>query len=167
MITLAIVRHGKANPDAPSGRDADRDLAPRGIDQVAYLAEHLPATLRSDVRLMSSIATRAVRTAAPLATALDVDTEHDRRLFTDQDVSSVLELLREHVQGFHATDLVLVGHNPTFSRLVSYLHAGPTASFELKTGHAVVLSLDPDTAGEPGGAELVTQIRYQDTVFAE
>jgi phosphohistidine phosphatase SixA len=160
-LHIAIVRHGKAKPDVASGVDADRDLKSRGERQAAFLATEL-AERMPGAAVFTSPAIRARRTAEPIAAALDVDLEFDDRLFTDADPGLVLELVAERVARDPSEPLVLVGHNPTLARVVGFLQRGVAGDVDLKTGMAVVLTVDRDNPAAPGAAQLVTILRAAD-----
>jgi phosphohistidine phosphatase SixA len=73
-MLLSILRHGKAEPQSHSGRDADRRLTPLGRAQAAYIGglfalREAPHTSPPRI-VISSDAVRARQTAELVATAL-------------------------------------------------------------------------------------------------
>ncbi|MEM7621746.1 MAG: histidine phosphatase family protein [Planctomycetota bacterium] len=161
-MILAIVRHGKAESGSTSGRDADRPLTPRGTRQAAYLAEEL-ATRVAGCRIATSDAVRARDTAAIIADALGASLTFDDRLRVDEPLPPVLDLIRTHARDTDAP-LVVVGHNPQFSRLCGVLTLGHASQgLELKTGAAAVieLNIDPDDLSDPRGT-LAATLRLTD-----
>ncbi len=141
-MIIAIVRHGKAERDSASGSDADRVLQPRGHRQAAYLAGELAGRLRGPPILLASPYARARQTAEPLAPALQTALQFDERLESGQPASCAIEVIAQH--GSPRGCLVLVGHNPQLSDLVSLLTRGPVPQGDewLRTGEAVVCRLD-------------------------
>jgi len=160
-LRIAIVRHGKAHPDSPTGADADRDLKPRGERQADFLAQKLPE-LFEEPAVVTSPALRAARTAAPIAAAFSIEPDTDTRLFVDSTVNAALELLAQRADSDPSEQLILVGHNPTLARLFGYLRAGPAAELEMKTGMAAVLELDAANPVTPGAARLIDALRLDD-----
>lgn len=159
---LAIVRHGKAQADAPTGRDEDRDLKPRGERQAKALGEDLPAYFEREPRIVASVAVRARRTAEFIAAGFDLALDHDDRLFIDSHADAVRSLITEHVERDPGEPLIVVGHNPTLSQLAGFLLRGPGGSAELKTGQAIVLDLPVDDPAGAGLASVVASLRHPD-----
>ncbi|MAY74305.1 MAG: hypothetical protein CMJ31_06185 [Phycisphaerae bacterium] len=152
-MRLIIVRHGKAEPNSPDGSDAARPLAPRGRDQAAFLATSLERPIAA---VISSPAVRARDTATAIAQANGLALEFDDRLIVDEPISPVLDLIADRICDSGA--LVLAGHNPQLGSLVGVLLGGPGApSAVMKTGHAIVLELPDNAAGDaaslPGAAK--------------
>ena len=95
-MLVAIVRHAKAEKDAPSGLDMDRALTERGQRQAAFLAEKFAAwSIRPDV-VVASRARRTRETAAVIAEGCGVDFDFDDRLLVERPVSGAVEVVREH-----------------------------------------------------------------------
>lgn len=151
-MIIAIVRHGKAERDSASGSDADRVLKPRGHRQSAYLAEALVDRLTGTRTLVASPYARARQTAEPLTIALHTALQFDERLESGQPPSSAIEVISQH--GSPDACLVLVGHNPQLSDLVSLLTRGSGAGAGLRTGEAVVCRLDDWVQPVGAGVEI-------------
>lgn len=119
MRRLMLLRHGKSERNANTGRDLDRKLSKRGRADVpmvgAYMARH---GLGADLALVSP-ATRAVETfalVAPfLAKAPRVASES--RIY-DADVDDLIAVLGEQQR---VPSLLLVGHNPGMQDLAGHL----------------------------------------------
>ncbi len=155
-MRVAIVRHGKAEPGSVSGMDFDRDLRPRGVRQAEYLRDRL-FELMPRGAVVSSGALRARRTAEIIACGMEVTL--DDRLLVDEPVSGVLELIAEHGG---EEGLVLVGHNPQCTHLVSVLTGAPMGVVgRVRTGEAVVLDVDPTAA--IGRGSFVRRLRLGDS----
>jgi phosphohistidine phosphatase len=140
-LALVILRHGKAEKHAPTGRDADRPLKPRGIRQADYIATQLDKRGPRPKLIVSSPAVRALNTAQIVHRHLGVPLEVDNRLFTDGSVATHMDVIQEHAG---AGTLMIVGHTSTLSELAFAL-LGPGQQFEqeLRTGEAIALRLCP------------------------
>ncbi|MEM1072050.1 MAG: histidine phosphatase family protein [Planctomycetota bacterium] len=150
---VAVVRHGKAEPDSETGLDRDRPLRPKGEAQSRWLGERLADMLepRGTPIVVASPARRADETARLIAEVLGVEVAYDDRLMVDAPASGVLDLIASHA----ATALVLVGHNPQVSRLVGVLWGGTSAQGPaMRTGEVAVLT---GRAGSPPGARHLTE----------
>lgn len=150
---LYIIRHGKAQQDSPTGRDRERELAPRGERQAEWLGERLAGGSDAPTRIVSSPFARAGQTARLVNESLGVDLVYDDRLIVDEPAGGVFELIGE----FNPGDRVaLVGHNPQLSRVCGMLAKDPT--FEMKTGMCAVFEIaEPRNAH--GNARLVGVMR--------
>lgn len=145
-MSLFILRHGKAEFRAPSGRDADRRLEDLGRAQAAYigllLSNPRPPIDSAPSIIITSPVERAHTTAAILCEALAISPQVDERLSLQADLSDHLELLRSHFSS-HSTahpDVLLVGHNPTLDELIATLVGCGDAGNTLRTGELVVVS---------------------------
>ena len=168
-MRVVIVRHGKAEPDAPSGRDEDRPLADHGRTQINWLARTLMKHHEIPDVILSSGHLRAITTANILAEALERPLHRERILelgHSSGEVVGLLELLAGGKwPGANAAartpqlhSIMLVGHNPQLERLAAVLLEGPSSqNFPgLRTGEAVLLDLSEPT---PGTAALVAMHR--------
>src|ERR1051325_10295816 len=118
-MRLYILRHGKAERDSDSGRDADRPLADRGRAQAEGLAKlfarNPPKALQPPpATVLSSPAARADSTARIIAAGLKLKVQHEEALALDAAFNDLLTLA-EKLTGAGAPAL-LVGHNPLLSR---------------------------------------------------
>ncbi|WP_199421830.1 SixA phosphatase family protein [Actinotalea solisilvae] len=161
---LVLLRHAKAEPDAPT--DALRPLALTGRRQAGQVGASLASSgLVPDLALVSS-AVRTRQTWDLVRSALggpEPEAEVSDRLY-EAGTSDVLDMVRA-VDPRVAT-LLVVGHEPTMSSLAATL-AGPgsddaavaTVRTGLSTGAYAVLEV-PDWAGlEPRGATLTAAVR--------
>ncbi len=157
-MRLVIARHGKADPDSPTGRDADRRLTPRGERQALWLGQELLGCGYSDAIVYTSQAERARRTAEIICDVLGIEPELSPGLMLGRHVGDAMSVLEAN----RNTDkLVLIGHNPTMSELASILTRGMGyCSVGLKTGSAALLELKGAPA--PGLASLEDVIRAVD-----
>lgn len=149
-----IIRHGKAQERAPSGRDRDRELAERGVAQAAHLGRHLASHEHRPAAIIASPAERTRRTAELIAVELSLAVATDDRLFVDHPLDPILSLLDEAERD----PLAIVGHNPTLSLLIGRCMGGPVAPpVQLKTGQGVLLAVD--TASPIGRGEVLEVTR--------
>jgi phosphohistidine phosphatase len=157
---LIILRHGKAEKHAPTGRDVDRPLRPRGVRQAAFIAEQLEARGPRPEVICTSPAVRALNTAQIVQRQLGIGLHVDERLAPESSVEHHLDVIQEQA-GEGVKALLIAGHNHTLSVLVASLLA-PTSRRpgELRTGEAAVLSF-PGLVG-PGAGKLEVTMRLVD-----
>jgi len=159
-MRVVIVRHGKAEPDSPTGRDEDRPLADHGHAQIQWLARLFQKQGDIPDVILASGHLRAMTTARILAESLERPLHREPLLelgHTSGEVVGLLELLADGKwPGVPApartpplTSLMLVGHNPQLERLVSVLLEGPTSRqfTTLRTGEAVLLDVQHPVHG--------------------
>lgn len=168
-MRVAIVRHGKAEPDAPSGRDQDRPLAAHGHTQIQWLARTLIRDGHIPDVILASGHLRAATTAKILAESLERPLHREPLLelgHTSGEVLGLLDLLASGkwpgavsiARPPALSAIMLVGHNPQLERLAGVLLGGPTGEFAtgLRTGEAIILDLPQVT---PGKASQVATLR--------
>ena len=146
MTDLFILRHGIALPHGTPGiPDDERPLTPKGERRVREVGRGL-AALQLDVeKIVTSPLPRARRTAEIVAQELG--------LFDKLEVASILSAgadphtLRDWLRDRPEERLMIVGHNPDLSDLVSLLILGNVGRFpfELKKGGVAALSAGPHT----------------------
>jgi phosphohistidine phosphatase len=161
-MKVYIVRHGKAEPDAPSGSDTDRLLAPKGMEQARFLGASIARHGPSPTLIISSPVVRAFETARIIHAALDARLETALPLRVDEPVSGVIDLLDALAEGPTPPPCVmLVGHNPQVSELCEVLVNGVSAArCTFRTGEAVLLSVAP--ANLVGTGRLLSQLRLEE-----
>lgn len=117
MDRLILLRHGKAEVDAPTGQDFDRALTGRGRRDVALIARQLAEAGQGPDLVLVSPAARAKETweaAAPFFPEAKV--EWAPALY-HIDPEGVLALAES--QGAKA--VMVVGHNPGLGELAAFL----------------------------------------------
>jgi phosphohistidine phosphatase len=129
-MNLYILRHGIAVDHGTPGyaKDADRPLTPEGERKLGQIAEAMQALeLAFDV-ILSSPYVRARQTAEIIAEALDArkKLEFANSLACGGDKKELVEYLRR-LQPV-PENVLLVGHEPYLSELVSLLVAGSESS---------------------------------------
>lgn len=155
-MRIIIVRHGKAEASAESGRDVDRRLRKRGERQSRWLGAQFAAAPPG--LILSSPHERAIATARLIHEACGSPLHVEPRLELGCPASAVLELIDQGREEAGVGALMLVGHNPQLGQALWMLTQGtPCGEAELKTGEAAVLEIDSD--GGPGCARLVKKLR--------
>jgi phosphohistidine phosphatase len=140
MNELFILRHGIAVEPGTSGiADAERPLTPKGIKRMRQVAHGLfKLDLKLD-RIVTSPLPRALETAEIVAEALDAPglVEVSSVLQTGASAATIERWLRERPED----RLLIVGHNPTLSDLISLLVLGTTHPLicDLKKGAVAAL----------------------------
>ncbi len=131
MRRLVLFRHGKSDWDADFRSDHERPLNGRGARSARLMGKLLAKTGETPTLVLSSTAVRATSTAQAAIKAgnWDVEYRQDHSLY-GASPSSMLEYIRA-LPDRHGS-VMLVGHEPTWSGLVSAFtgaHARvPTAS---------------------------------------
>jgi phosphohistidine phosphatase len=138
---LYLLRHGIAVDPGSSGmRDDARPLTEKGIKRMRQIASGLCALDLELDRIVTSPLPRARETAEIVAHALGAieRLETSNVLQTGSDAATIERWLRDR----HEERMMLVGHNPTLSELVSLLVVGARMSpvCELKKGGIAALS---------------------------
>jgi phosphohistidine phosphatase len=118
MRKLILFRHGKSDWDADFRSDHERPLNGRGTRAVRLMGKLLARTGEQPTLVVSSTATRAATTAQLAMKAGDWDAQfrQDRALYATSP-SAMLAYIRRLPEN-HG-NIMLVGHEPTWSGLVS------------------------------------------------
>ncbi len=122
-IELYLLRHADAgDPLAWPGDDAERPLSKKGQRQVRRLGRWLRRLGFEPDVVVTSPKVRAAETAEGVARELRLTSPRaDVALAGPLDAAALQAILAEHAAG--ATRVVLVGHDPDFSELASWLTA--------------------------------------------
>ncbi|HTG44928.1 MAG TPA: phosphohistidine phosphatase SixA [Verrucomicrobiae bacterium] len=151
-MDLFILRHGIAEDQSASGADRDRVLTAEGREKIALAGQALRKLNFEFDSVLSSPYLRAWQTAEIIVEAMG----NQRLLQPSEALSSGLPLAGVLAEikksaGNHSS-LLLVGHEPDLSRLISMLLSGsPNLGITMKKGSLAKLScLSP----EPGNARL-------------
>jgi phosphohistidine phosphatase len=140
-MEIYILRHGVAVERGAPGykKDSDRPLTKEGEDKMHQIAKAiLGMELKFDL-ILSSPYVRAAKTAQIVARELGADVTFTDALLPD---GKPLDLIAE-INDEKPQRLLLVGHEPDLSRLVSVLvTGGGDASIELKKGGLCKLTSD-------------------------
>lgn len=132
MRTLLVMRHAKSDWGAAYDSDHERPLAGRGVKAARRMGRFVTDAGIVPSLVLSSTAVRALTTAELAAEAGEWDCEivTNRDLYAS-DPERVLEVIREIDNGVE--HLMIAGHEPTWSTLVTWLTGGegvgmPTAA---------------------------------------
>jgi phosphohistidine phosphatase len=146
-MEIYILRHGIAVDRGTPGykKDSDRPLTKEGEQKMHQIAEAmLGMGLKFDVILSSPYA-RAAQTAQIVAKELDEEVTFTEGMIPE---GNALELIAE-INDEKPQRLLLVGHEPHLSRLISVLVTGNSdAAIELKKGGLCKLTSDKLTFGQ-------------------
>jgi phosphohistidine phosphatase len=139
-VKLYFLRHGKAdwpNWDKP---DNDRPLTPEGKEQVAAVAKLL-ARLEISPAIVTSPLPRASQTADIAGEYLRQKVRVDPLLRPGFDAGKLKKLLKD----FSGKSIMIVGHEPDFTRTISQLTGANT-----KLSKAGVALIELDSASMKG-----------------
>lgn len=160
---IHVCRHAQAEATSVTGLDIDRPLTREGRLQARYLAGLMSGLLPPERprRVVASPAERTLQTAQTIADELGLTVSTEEVLLPTCSAGEALSVIQELARG---VPLLLVGHNPTVSSLVSMLMHGPSAGIQmsgpaLRTGQMATL-----WAGEglqPGACRLIELHRYE------
>ncbi len=136
-MNIYILRHGLAVDPGTAGyeRDADRPLTAEGEHKVREIAKAMQLLELNFDLILSSPFTRARQTAEIVAKVLDLrrKLEFTEALASGGNAETLVRMLGNTRP--RAEDVLLVGHEPDLSELISFLVSG-SSSFpvELKKG---------------------------------
>src|SRR4029078_4063409 len=137
-MQLYFLRHGEANWPSWTKPDDERPLTDFGKKEVRQVAKFLN---RLNVRpglIVTSPLPRALQTAEIAAEQLKTKVRQDEALEPGCGVRQVRTVLKRH----HSKVLMLVGHEPDFSSVISALSG---ASLKLSKAGVALVDLDPET----------------------
>jgi phosphohistidine phosphatase len=142
--TLYLVRHAVAERVSASGRDADRELTPEGIEKLRQEAHGLSWLGIVPTEIRSSPLVRARQTAAMLGAVLvpKVPVTPCPELAPGHAPDAVIAALAQGAaSGLRA--IMLVAHEPDLGRLASYVMTGSpdTAPLPFKKGAVAAIEL--------------------------
>lgn len=153
MLELLIMRHAKSDWGIGVGSDVERPLAPRGVKAAKRMGRFLAKIGATPDLVLSSPAVRA-RTTAELAKRsgrwnAPVEIESS---FYGGSCAEVIDIIRS--TGDSAGRVLVAGHEPTWSDLVSVLTGGGAVS--MPTAAVACIRLDGDAWSRcgPGCGEL-------------
>lgn len=118
---LYLVRHAKAESQAPMFKDFERELTGEGYIEAARMGAFLKSEGATIQRMAASSALRTKQTAQVLAEQLSFDWEHIECIDNLYDCG-----LRAYISAVTETsekinELMIVGHNPDISYFAEYL----------------------------------------------
>jgi len=121
---LFLLRHAETEPQQTGQSDFDRELLPKGLEQIGHLAQHLSKIGFYPDSIICSPARRAKTTAMTLIELLKMPSnkvQFNKSIYTAE-ADGLLELIRETDN--HSQSLLMIGHNPALSDLVTHLVKG-------------------------------------------
>ncbi|MBK8913081.1 MAG: phosphohistidine phosphatase SixA [Phycisphaerales bacterium] len=143
-MRLYIMRHGiAADPDpAGLGSDAERELTPAGRRKTRRAARGLARVVSRMDHILTSPLRRAVQTAELAAAAFGVPPERVRRSATLEPGAAFADLFRELADYPADSAILLVGHEPHLSGLISFLLSGDADAVDVCMKKCTVAALD-------------------------
>jgi phosphohistidine phosphatase len=154
-MKLYVMRHGPAGNHGVTGDDFLRPLTAKGAEQTSRAAKGLKALGVAPGAVLTSPLARALQTAELTAAELTPGKAPEvvDGLASGANPGEILKVVRGR-EG----DLAIVGHDPDFSALISYVLAGETQPFiDFSKGGVVALRF----TGQPerGAATLLWYMR--------
>ena len=137
-MQLYFLRHGEADWPHWTKPDDERPLTDFGKKEVCQVGKFLK---RLDVKVnlvVTSPLPRALQTAKIAAEQLKAKLQQDEALEPGFGITGLRTLLERH----HSKALLLVGHEPDFSSVISALTG---ASLKLSKAGVALVDLDPET----------------------
>jgi phosphohistidine phosphatase len=136
MLSLILFRHGKSDWSAPYSEDCDRPVSERGVLASKKMGRWLAGLDFTPDRILCSKADRCKETLklAIHAGRWDSSIEYLDEMY-EAEASVTMNLMKLH--GQNAERLMLVGHEPCLSNIISLLIGG--GSFVFPTAAVAIL----------------------------
>ena len=151
-MMLYIMRHGLAEEPSPKGDDAARKLTPKGADKIRKAAAGMRATGLAFNMILTSPIARAAETAEIVANEIGGPKPRAvPELSTGASPANALEALAKQRL---PESVMVVGHEPTLSRLASLMLTGSSESVGIKLKQGGVIALEFPDRVERGAAQL-------------
>lgn len=156
MKSLLLLRHAKAEPDAPGG-DRERRLTSRGrLDAAA--AGRIIAGLGLPIDLIVSSDARRARETAEIVTSVlgwRDPIRVEERIY-GASVGTLLDVIHDLPES--AACALLVGHNPGFAELAATLAGVDKLSLAMRTASVAHLEMDSASWHDalPGSARVIS-----------
>lgn len=117
-MQLHLLRHAKTNQSSPTGKDFDRELLPRALEQITELKQYFAARPIAPKYILCSTAKRTRQTLAELKALWP----NAQMLFRDElYLASKQEILSVICALNTPEEILVVGHNEGLSELAIYL----------------------------------------------
>jgi phosphohistidine phosphatase len=121
-MKLYFLRHGIADwPEWDVARDHERPLTKDGLKKMKAEAKTIAALYVRPDAILSSPYTRAYQTADIVAKELGIEIRAEPLLAPGFDLDRLVEVMRANAR---AQALLLVGHEPSFSTVITQLIGG-------------------------------------------
>ena len=151
-MMLYIMRHGLAEEPTPKGDDSARKLTSKGVDKIRKAAAGMRAMGLAFNVILTSPITRALETAEIVAGELGGSKPRAMpELSTGASPAGLLEAI---VKLKLPESVLVVGHEPTLSRLASLMLTGSSESAGIKLKQGGVIALEFPDRVERGAAQL-------------
>lgn len=151
-MQLFVFRHGIAEDVAADGTDEYRALTEEGIEKTRKAAEGLAKISSRPDAILTSPLLRAKQTAAILGQVLQCEPRVMKALAFGPPSAIVRNLRRRRDDS-----VLLVGHEPTLSRLIELLLTGqePTDFVQMKKAGCACIETPLPDKGVTGGGKLL------------
>src|SRR5438309_7879249 len=137
-MKLYFLRHGEADWPGWKKPDDERPLTKRGKREMREVAKFLDRLKMRPNLIVTSPLPRAAQTAEIAADYLRAKLRKDELLAPGFGMSELRTVLKRH----HAKALMLVGHEPDFTNVISGLTG---ASLKLSKAGVALLDVDPES----------------------
>jgi phosphohistidine phosphatase len=137
-MQLYFLRHGEADWPGWTEPDDERPLTDFGKKEVRQVAKFLDRLNVNPDLIVSSPLPRALQTAEVATEQLKTKLRQDEALEPGFGISELSTLLKRH----HSKALMLVGHEPDFSSVISALTGG---FIKMSKAGIALVDLDPET----------------------
>lgn len=117
-MLLHLLRHAKTNPNSTTGKDFDRELLPRGYEQIEELKQFLD---QHPIQPKHILCSSAMRTRQTLAKLKDFWPLARIQFLDELYLASKQEILSEICALQSSDEILVVGHNEGLSELAIYL----------------------------------------------
>jgi phosphohistidine phosphatase len=122
MRILYLLRHAKSSWNDATLRDFDRPLKKRGREAAARIGQRIAAENLSDPLVICSPAVRTRETAQLVleSAKLQIEPNFDKRIY-EASLRELVQIVTEIADD--AEVAIMIGHNPGFEELLSFLTA--------------------------------------------
>jgi phosphohistidine phosphatase len=144
-MNLYILRHGisEARSEAKYPNDLERPLSKRGKNKINEIGELMDDLDIKPDFILTSPARRCMESAKIIQKTIGIKKERliaSDKLLPELPISGIIDEISEK---YRAKDVLLVGHEPMLSTLISQLTSGnPDATIQLKKGALCCLKFD-------------------------
>jgi phosphohistidine phosphatase len=141
-MELYLLRHGIAEDDSPTGKDADRQLTEEGRRK---LRDTLKTAAGAGVKLGSIVSSPYLRARQTAEIAKEILGFKDDLLFSEalKPEADPQDLWQEIRSVYRGADCVMfAGHDPFMSRCTAYLLGTPALMVDFKKGAVVRIDID-------------------------
>lgn len=142
-MDLFLVRHGQAQDFGPSGDDAGRRLTDKGWEQAEAVGKLFRRLELLPDLVLSSPLTRAFETASGVMKHAGLEGRPVIQEWLGFDLRPATVMTELSILPDEIGRVVLVGHEPSFSGMVSWLLGAETGFAEVKKAAIVRFDLSP------------------------